>query len=245
MHLQPWKPHCTSVATQPSLYVPASNYNQTAFGSCKLQGSKTQSQFSDIKQTITNYSYRQSHFFRFHIRIIQKDNVFEDITRLHTAEKKNQNFLRETEIYFSFITSRTDKQNILNKAGRKAFVECLYIADHIMSIKLVQTDEKKIAFYVVSTLRSTVSLSKFKGRKMSVCFNWTINVCSDVTNPQNQQPSCNAVTLQLTKQQIEAPVCQTAAFITLTVLDEHSLATFPFSRHVGYAEYLQEDWWHL
>lgn len=47
-----------------------------------------------------------------------------------------------------------------------------------------QTDARKIAFYVVSTLRSTVCLSKFKGRKMSVCFNWTIIVCSDVTTPK-------------------------------------------------------------
>lgn len=54
-----------------------------------------------------------------------------------------------------------------------------------------QTDEKKIAFYVVSTLRSTVS--KFKGRKMSVCFNWTIIVCSDVTTPKlaTQLQCCN------------------------------------------------------
>lgn len=73
-------------------------------------------------------------------------------------------------------------------------------------------------------------------------------LCVQMLQPQNWQPSCNAVTLQLTKQQIEAPICQTAAFITLTVLDEHSFATcknFPFSRHVGCAEYLQEDWWHL
>lgn len=56
-----------------------------------------------------------------------------------------------------------------------------------------QTDEKKIAFYVVSTLRSTVCLSKFKGRKMSVCFNWTIIVCSDVTTPKlaTQLQCCN------------------------------------------------------
>lgn len=53
-------------------------------------------------------------------------------------------------------------------------------------------------------------------------------LCVQMLQPQNWQPSCNAVTLQLTKQQIEAPICQTAAFITLTVLDEHSFATCSF-----------------